>query len=110
MFWLSQILIDLTKNINISLFPKEIIPLGILRPISASSSFMLLNDIIKTYGVDSFIGRLSSVMVSSTDTTIYIIGMYYSSVGIKKIKHSLIVGLMADFICVVISILVIKLL
>ena len=106
----SQILIDLTKNINISLFPKEIIPLGILRPISASSSFMLLNDIIKTYGVDSFIGRLSSVMVSSTDTTIYIIGMYYSSVGIKKIKHSLIVGLMADFICVVISILVIKLL
>ena len=71
---------------------------------------MLLNDIIKTYGVDSFIGRLSSVMVSSTDTTIYIIGMYYSSVGIKKIKHSLIVGLMADFICVVISILVIKLL
>ena len=104
----SNILNDLISLINIHLFPKEILPIAILRPISSSSSMILLNDILKTYGVDSLVGKISSIIAGSTDTTIYIIGMYYSSIKIKKIKHSLLIGLLADLTCVIISILIVK--
>ena len=104
----SNIITDLSSLVNITIFPKEIIPIAILRPISSSSSLMILNNILKTYGVDSIIGRIASVITGSTDTTIYIIGMYYSSIKIKKIKHSLIIGLLADLSCVIISILIVK--
>ena len=104
----SNIITDLSNLINIIIFPKEIIPIAILRPISSSSSLMVLNSILSKYGPDSLIGRISSIITGSTDTTIYIIGMYYSSIKIKKIKHSLIIGLLADLTCVIISILIVK--
>ena len=106
----SNIINDFISLINIDLFPKEILPIAILRPISSSSSFMLLNNILLTYGPDSLIGKISSIITGSTDTTIYIIGMYYSSIKIKKIKHSLIVGLLADLSCIIISILIVNIL
>lgn len=90
-------------------FPVEVLPLAILRPISGSSSLAMLNDILSSYGPDSFIGRVASVMQGSTDTTIYIISMYFASVGIKKIKYSLIVGLTADLISVILSVLIVGL-
>lgn len=104
----SNILNDLISLININLFPKEILPIAILRPVSSSSTMMLLNEILSTHGPDSLIGKISSVIAGSTDTTIYIIGMYYSSIKIKKIKQSLLLGLLADLSCVIISILIIK--
>ena len=89
-------------------FPTEIIPLAILRPISGSSSLVVLNDILTKYGTDTLIGRLASVMQGSTDTTIYIISMYFTSVGIKKIRYSLIVGLLADLLSVIISFIMVN--
>ena len=89
-------------------FPKEVLSLSLLRPISGSSSLVLLGDILRRYGQDSFIGTLASVMQGSTDTTIYIIGLYFASIGIKKIRYSLIVGLLADLISVIISILTVS--
>ena len=89
-------------------FPSEVLPLAILRPISGSSSLIVLSDILSKHGTDSFIGRVASVMQGSTDTTIYIIGMYFASVGIKKIRYSLIVGLLADLISIVLSIIMVK--
>ena len=106
----SNLLSDLTSLININLFPKEILPIAILRPISSSSSMMILNEILLTHGPDSLIGKISSIIAGSTDTTIYIIGMYYSSIKIKKIKQSLLIGLLADLSCVIISILIVKIL
>ena len=106
----SNIIIDITKLINIKLFPKEILPIAILRPISSSSSLMILNSILSRYGPDSLVGKISSVITGSTDTTIYIIGLYYASIKIKKIKHSLIVGLLADLACIIISIIVVNIL
>ena len=82
----SNIVNDLIKLINISIFPKEILPIAILRPISNSSSLMLLNNILLTHGPDSITGKIASIITGSTDTTIYIIGLYYSSIKIKKIK------------------------
>ena len=106
----SNIITDITSNINITLFPKEIIPIALLRPISSSSSLMLLNNILSTHGPDSMIGKIASIITGSTDTTIYIIGLYYSSIKIKKIRHSLITGLLADLSCIIISIIIVKLL
>ena len=106
----SNIITDLTSYIPINLFPKEILPIALLRPISSSSSLMILNNILKTHGPDSIIGKIASIITGSTDTTIYIIGMYYSSIKIKNIRHSLIVGLLADLSCVIISIIIVNLL
>ena len=104
----SNIITDLSNLITINLFPKEIIPIALLRPISSSSSLMILNSILSKYGVDSLVGKMASIITGSTDTTIYIIGMYYSSIKIKKIKHSLIVGLLADAACIIISIMIVN--
>lgn len=106
----SNFLNDLISLIDIKIFPKEILPIAILRPISSSSSMMLLNDILNVYGVDSLIGKISSIIAGSTDTTIYIIGTYYASIKIKKIRQSLLIGLLADLSCVIISILIVKIL
>lgn len=89
-------------------FPKELFLLGFMRPISGSSSLVILNDILKNIGPDSYIGRIASVIQGSTDTTIYIIGLYFSSIGVKKIKYSLIVGLMADICAIILSVVVIN--
>lgn len=88
--------------------PKEILPLAFVRPISGSSSLILMSNLLKTYGSDSFIGRIASLIQGSTDTTLYIIGLYFSSIGIKKIKYSLLVGLLADLFAIILSILVIS--
>lgn len=105
----SNLLNDIISLININFFPKEILPIALLRPISSSSSLMLLNDIMAVYGPDSMIGRISSIICGSTDTTVYIIGLYYASVKIKNIRYSLVVGLLADLLCVIISILIVNL-
>lgn len=98
----------LSYPLKIINFPKEVLPIALLRPISSSASLVSLNNILKVYGPDSYIGMLSSIIQGSTDTTIYILGMYFSSIGIKKIRYSLIVGLLADFFCVVVSVIILN--
>ena len=110
----SNIIIDITKNLvpilNKANLNPSLIPLCLLRPISSSSSLVILNDILKIYSPDSMVGRIASVIQGSTDTTIYIISLYFSSIGIKKIKHSLAIGLLVDFLCVIIAIITVNLL
>lgn len=109
----SNIINDMTNFISPVLnfigYPKELISLAIMRPISGSSALVLMDNIFKVNGPDSFVGRVASVLQGSTDTTIYIISLYFSSVGIKKIKYSLIVGLFADLAAVIISIVTVSL-
>ena len=94
------------KIINV---PIEILPLAIIRPISGSASLAYLNNIFKVHGPDSFIGLLSSVMQGCTDTTFYVITLYFGSIGIKKIKYSLFAGLCADLIGIISSIIIVNL-
>ena len=113
-FLKSNIITDISKYLTpilnkINLNP-SLIPLCLLRPISSSSSLVILNDILKVYTPDSLVGRIASVIQGSTDTTIYIISLYFSSVGITKIKHSLLIGLLVDLSCVIIAIITINLL
>ena len=77
-------------------FPSEVIPLAILRPISGSASLAIATNIMKTYGVDSKIGLITSTIMGSTEATFYTIAVYTSSVGIKKIRFVLIAALLAD--------------
>lgn len=89
-------------------FPAEIVPVAILRPVSGGGSTALLIDIFKNNGPDSFAGKIVSVMAGSTETTFYAITLYYGSVGIKKIRHTLIAGLAADFTAVIFSVLTVR--
>ena len=89
-------------------FPVEIVPVAILRPVSGGGSTALLIDIFKNNGPDSFAGKIVSVMAGSTETTFYAITLYYGSVGIKKIRHTLIAGLAADFTAVIFSVLTVR--
>lgn len=90
--------------------PVEIVPLAIIRPISGSASLAYLNNIFSLYGPDSFIGLLGSVLQGCTDTTLYVISLYFGSIGIKKIKYSLFAGLCADLIGIIASIIIVNLL
>ena len=78
--------------------PIEIFPMIIMRPISGSSSLAILNNIFENFGPDSFAGRLASVIQGSTDTTFYILTLYFGSIGIKKIRYALWAGLFADLL------------
>ena len=84
----------------------DLFPLCLMRPISGSSGIALLNSIFEVYGVDSFIGKMASVIQGSTDTTLYIITLYFSSVGVKKIRYALKVGLLADLFGIVSAIII----
>lgn len=110
----SNILNDITTFLcpvlNFFHFPKDLLSLAIMRPISGNSSLILMNNILTTHGPDSYLGRIASVIQGSTDTTIYIIGLYFSSIGVKKIKYSMFVGLLADLCAVILSIVTINLL
>lgn len=87
-------------------FPSEVVPLALLRPISGSASMAIATDIIKQNGVDSFIGILASVIMGSTETTLYTIAVYTSSVKIKNTRGVLIAALAADVVGVIVSLLI----
>ena len=91
-------------------FPKELFSIAILRPISGTSSLVVMNNLLRTYGPDSFLGRVASIIQGSTDTTIYILGLYFSSVGIKKSKYALLAGLLADLSAIILSIVIVRIL
>lgn len=82
------------------------LPTALMKPLSGSGSRAMMVDAMKSYGVDSFVGRLACVFQGSADTTFYIVALYYGSVGIKKPRYSISMGLLADFAGVVAAIFV----
>ncbi|EOR23460.1 spore maturation protein [Cytobacillus oceanisediminis] len=89
--------------------PSEVAPLAIIRPISGNAALGMTSDLIATYGPDSFIGRLASVIQGSTDTTLYVLTVYFGAVGIKKMGDALKVGLLADLVGFIAAIIVVTL-
>ena len=94
-------ILDILANFISKIVPvyQEVIPIALLRPISGSSSLALLNNIY-----------LTKVIIGSTETTFYVISLYFSIIGIKKIRYALKVSLIADLISFIISIIVVKIL
>ncbi|TMU86706.1 spore maturation protein [Bacillus sp. BHET2] len=87
--------------------PPEIVPLAIIRPISGTAALGMMSDIIATHGPDSFIGRLASTLQGSTDTTLYVLTVYFGAVGIRKMGDALKVGLLADLVGIVAAIFIV---
>lgn len=90
--------------------PSEIIPLALVRPISGSASIGVATDIMKKCGVDSYIGSVASVIMGSTETTLYTIAVYTSCVKIKKNRGVLAASLTADLIGILSSVMICKML
>ena len=101
-FLLSK-LTPILNNLNI---PIDIIPMALLRPISGTASLAIMNDIFKEMGPDSYPGRLASVLQGCTDTTVYVLALYFGSVKISKIGHSLQVGLFADLVGIIMAFII----
>ena len=94
----------LSPNISPTIFP-----MALLRPISGSASQVIMVEIFKNLGPDSFIGRIASTLQGSTDTTFYVVTLYFGSVGITKIRYALKAGLFADLVGIIISFIVVYL-
>ena len=89
--------------------PREVIPLALLRPVSGSGAMVLFNDILKSFGPDSFIGRVASVMEGSTETTFYTIAVYYGATRVTRTRHTLPSALSADLAGMVMSAVAVRL-
>lgn len=89
--------------------PPEITPMALLSPVSGGGSLSLFESVLKNYGPDSFIGQVASVVMGSTDTTLYAVTVYYAAVNIKNTRHTLVAGLTADFMSLVLSVFFVKL-
>lgn len=89
--------------------PAEILPLALMRPLTGSGSMGIVTDIIKAHGPDSFISRLAATAYGSTETTFYVLAVYFGSVGIKKTRHAVLAGLSADIASLSASIIVCRL-
>lgn len=84
--------------------PPEVLPMAVMRPLSGSGTLGIATELMRIYGPDSFIGRLASVMQGTTDTTFFVLTVYFGSVAIKRYKYALITGLSADIIGLIASI------
>lgn len=76
--------------------PEEIVPLAFLRPLTGSGALAYMVDLFQAHGPDSLIGRMASTIQGSTDTTFYVLAVYFGAVGITRVRYALTVGLLAD--------------
>ena len=90
--FLSDLVAPLTLKIGM---PAETLPVAFMKPLSGSGSLAIATEIIK-HEPDSFTSQVASTMFGSTDTTFYVIAVYFGAVGIKRIRHAMIAGLLAD--------------
>jgi spore maturation protein B len=86
--------------------PSELLPLALVRPFSGSASTGIMAELIHQHGGDSLISKMAATMMGSTETTFYVIAVYFGAVGIKRTRHAIPAGLLADLAGVVASVLV----
>jgi len=91
---------------NLIGMPSEVLPMALMRPLSGGGASGIMNDLFTTYGPDSLIGRMASVMNGSTETTFYVLAVYFGAVGIKKTRHALPAGLIADAVGLITAVIV----
>jgi spore maturation protein SpmA len=85
-------------------FPPELLSLAVMRPLSGSGSIALVSDIVKTYGPNHLYSMMAGTILGSTETTFYVIAVYFGSVGIRRTRHAVAAGLLADFAGIVASV------
>ncbi|HLX11525.1 MAG TPA: spore maturation protein [Bacteroidota bacterium] len=103
---LSSLLSPITKLIGM---PAEVLPMAIIRPLSGSGALGVLSDIVKTHGPDSLIGRMVSVMMGSSETTFYVLAVYFGSVGITRTRQAVLGGVIVDITAALLSVWAVRL-
>lgn len=88
--WLLKPLLDLVA------FPTELLPMALLRPLSGSGSLALFSDIVKQFGADTLLARTAGTLYGSTETTFYVIAVYFGSISVTRTRHAIPAGLIAD--------------
>ncbi len=107
MEWLIYILRPFTNLIG---FPAEALPMALMRPLSGSGSLGIMSENLAVYGPDSYLGILVSTIYGSTETTFYVLAVYFGAVNIKNTRHALPVGLIADVCGILGALFIVKLL
>ena len=87
-------------------FPTELLPMSLVRPLSGSGSLGLFSDIVKEFGPDSLLARTAGTIFGSTETTFYVIAVYFGAVGVKRTRHAIPAGLIADLVGVIASVII----
>lgn len=105
---LDIMLMGITPVLNLIGFPPENFLLGVMRSLSGSGSFGILTDIVNQFGSDSLFAKIGATMYGSSETTFYVLAVYFGSVGIKKIRYALIAGLIADLVGILSSVYICK--
>ena len=90
--------------------PPELLPMMIVRPLTGSGSAAIVLDMINQYGEDSLLVKMAATMFGSTETTFYVIAVYFGAVNIKKTRHAVPAGLIADFVAMLLAVYVVRLL
>ena len=107
MQWLISILTPMTNLIGM---PAEALPMALMRPLSGSGSLGIMSEVISVHGPDSFIGILVSTFYGSTETTFYVLAVYFGAVNIKNTRHAVPAGLIADICGILGALFIVKLL
>jgi len=79
-------------------FPAELVPLAILRSLTGSGSLAFTTDLIKTHGPDSVIGRMAATLYGSSETTFYVLAVYFGAVGVRRTRHAVPAALIGDLV------------
>ena len=87
----------------------ELLPMALMRPLSGSGSLGVMSELMSTHGVDSLIGFTSSVMYGSTETTFYVVAVYFGAVGVRKTRYAITAGLLADAAGLITAVLISRL-
>ena len=87
-------------------FPADLIPLAILRSLSGSGSLALTTDIIKTQGPDSLLARMAATMYGSTETTFYVLAVYFGAIGVRRTRHAVPAALIGDVVAAIATVAV----
>ena len=106
MDWLVKLMSPVTDLIGM---PAEVLPMGIMRSFSGGGAEGMMADLLKEYGTQSQIGRISSVALGSTETTFYIVAVYYGAVGVTNVRHSVIAGLLGDIASLIAATVIVNL-
>lgn len=85
-------------------FPPEVFPLAVFRSLTGSGSLALMTDMVTTHGPDSILGRIAATMYGSSETTFYVLAVYFGAIGVKKSRHAVPAALIADLVAVVSSV------
>ena len=94
---------------NLIGFPPDVLPAAFMRPLSGSGTLGIVSELMTTHGPDSFIGRFASTIFGSTETTFYVLAVYFGAVNVKKSRHAVPSGLMADFVGILAALFICKL-